>query len=83
MDGFIFVGTNFRVLKRNQTFVGLKLVAIVFSFIIYTENRYLLAPEFMDRTLKENPENWYPTKITPSAVVVTLKYLQWYQIFLH
>ena len=25
MDGFIFVGTNFRGLKKNQTFVGFKI----------------------------------------------------------
>ena len=25
VDGFIFMGTNFRELKKNQTFVGIKI----------------------------------------------------------
>ena len=38
VDAFIFVGTNFRGLNENHTFLrGSKFVAIVFSFIIHTE----------------------------------------------
>ena len=38
VDGFIFVGTNFRGLNKNNTFVGFKFLAIVFYLIIHTEN---------------------------------------------
>ena len=38
MDGFIFVGTNFRGLKENDKSAGFKIRAIVFSFIIHSEN---------------------------------------------
>ena len=37
--GFIFVGTNFRGLNENDTFMGFKFVAKVFSFIIHTKNQ--------------------------------------------
>ena len=43
VDGFILVGTNFRGLNKNGTFVGLKNhdYSIFFEFIIHTENYHL------------------------------------------
>ena len=41
MDGFIFVGTNFRGLKKNQIFMGFNIRGHSLSFIIHTENPYL------------------------------------------
>ena len=43
---------------------GFKFVAMVFSFII--ANSWAL--HFADRTLHENNENWYATKINASTV---------------
>ena len=42
VDGFIFVGTNFRGLTQNEIFVGSKLVDIVFWFMIHIENYHFV-----------------------------------------
>ena len=42
VDSFIFVGTNFRGMNKNDTSSGSKFVAIVFSFIIHTENYHFV-----------------------------------------
>ena len=47
---------------------GSKFVAIIISYITHTENTYLLLLEFVDWTLHEKHENWYPTKIKPFTV---------------
>ena len=63
VDGFIFVGTNFRGLNKNDTFVGFKIRAIVFSFFMFIQKiTFSWVLEFVDRTFHENHENWYPTK---------------------
>ena len=48
VDGFIFVGTNFRGLNKNETW-GSKFVAMVFSFIIHTdtENYYFVGTRIL------------------------------------
>ena len=38
-------------------------MAKIFSFVIHTENCYLSWYWFMDLTLHEHIENWYPTKL--------------------
>ena len=53
---------------------GSKFVGMIFSFIILTKNYYFVGTcilhvlEFVDWTLIENHENWYPTKIEPLTV---------------
>ena len=70
MDCFIFVGTNFRGLNKNHTIVGLKIRGYsIFLHIVHTENCYSWALKFVGRTIHENHENWYPTKIKPSTVL--------------
>ena len=61
VDGFIFVGTNFRGLINSW---GSK-----FMVIQKIANSWVL--EFLDRTLQENHENWYPKKMKPSTGVVS------------
>ena len=69
VDGVIFVGTNFRGLNTNDTFVGFKTRghSILFSKFIQ-EITVSWVPEFVDRTLHETRENWYPTKFKPLTV---------------
>ena len=55
---------------------GSKFVAIEFFFIIHTENNLFVVLEFVDRTLHENHENWYPTKIKPFWVYFVTTLLQ-------
>ena len=55
---FLWVPTFVYWIKMTHLW-GSKSVAIVFSFIIHTENHH-----FVDRMLHEN---WYPTKIKPST----------------
>ena len=67
VDGFIFGGTNFRGLNRNDIFLGSKFAAIIFSFINYAENCSFLGTRnsLMCSTVDVLQENWYPTKIKP------------------
>ena len=59
-----FRGYQFSLIEhKSHHSWGSKFVVIVFSFIMHTENHY-----FVDRTLHENHESWYPTKIKPSTV---------------
>ena len=55
---------------------GSKFMAIAFSCIIQTENRFFVSKthelDFMDRTLNENKENWFSKKIKPSTVDVII-----------
>ena len=62
VGGFIFVGTNFLGLSKSHTLVGFKFVVLAFSFIIHTENHFWLVLDFVDRTLHDNHEIWYPRK---------------------
>ena len=48
---------------------GSKFVAIVFSFIIHTESNPSWVLEFVDPTLCENHENWYPMKFKPGVEI--------------
>ena len=36
--------------------------------------------EFVDGALYENHENWYPTKIRPSTVVLVIRYTMLYNV---
>ena len=76
MDGFIFVGTNFRGLNENDTFVGFKIC----GHRIFLHNSYrksLIRGHWHSwigptrKTIK-NAKNWYPTKIKPSTVIAQL-----------
>ena len=61
VDGFIFVGTNFRGLKKNQTFVGFKIRGqSIFSFIIHTENRYFVGTEIRGSDPARKPRKLVP-----------------------
>ena len=60
VDAFIFVGTNFRGLNKNNTRVGFKFVAIIFSFIIHTQNRY-----FVGTRIRGQDPPWKPRKLVP------------------
>ena len=73
VDAFIFMGTNFRGLNENDTFVGFKIRghSIFPSYVIQKITNSCVL-EFMDRTLHENHENWYPTKINPSTVPLSV-----------
>ena len=69
MDGFIFVGTNFRGLNKNDTFVGFRIRGnSIFFHKLYRKSHFRGYMEFVDWTLHENNENWYPTKFKPSTV---------------
>ena len=68
VDGFIFVGTNFRGLNKNDTFVGLK----IRGHSILFHNSYITISwvlDFVDRALQEKNENWYPMEFKPSTVI--------------
>ena len=68
-----FCGYQFSWIKQKVTHSwGSKLVALVFSFIIHTENTISWVLEFVDQTLHENQENWYPTKCKPFTVLVIM-----------
>ena len=60
VDGFIIVGTNFRGLNKNDSFVEFKiLMAKVFSFIIHTENYHCVGAGIFRSDPPWNHENWY------------------------
>ena len=63
VDGFIFVGTNFRGLIKNDIFVGLKYVAIVFSFIIHRENYHFVGTRIRGSDPPRKPRKLVPHEI--------------------
>ena len=63
MDGFIFVGTNFRGLNENDTFV-----AIVFSFIVYTEKHLFVGTGIRGSDPPRKPRKLVPHEIKPFKV---------------
>ena len=76
VDGFIFVGTNFRGLNKTYTFVGFKIRGhSIFFYNSYKKVKMSWVLEFVDRTLHENHEYWYPTKFKPFTVYVILQYM--------
>ena len=66
VDGFIFVGTTFRGLNKNYTFVcvggggGSKFVAKAFPFIIHTENSFFVGTRFCGSDPPEKPQKLVP-----------------------
>ena len=77
VDGFIFVGTNILGLNENDTFMGLKIRGhSIFLPNSYKKTTYSWVLEFVDRTLHEIHENWYPMKIKPSTVIESMTTLQ-------
>ena len=67
MDGFIFVGTNFRGLNKNNTFIRFKIHGHCILFInSYRKLKFRRSNSWI--TLRENHENWYHTKFKPSTV---------------
>ena len=72
VDGFIVVGTNCRAFKKMTHSCGSKFVVILFLFSLFIQKITISwVLEFVDRTLHEHHENWYPTKFKLSTVYDT------------
>ena len=64
MDGFIFVDTNHRRLKKKSHIRGVqKSVAIIFSFIIHTKNRYFVGTGIHGSDPPRKPRKLVPHEI--------------------
>ena len=71
LDGFIFMGINFRGFNINGIFIGIKIHGYyIYLHKVIQKVILLLVLEFVDRTLHDNHENWYFTKIKPFTVYV-------------
>ena len=61
VDGFIFVGTNFRGMNKTDTFLGIKIRGhSIFFHNMIQKITISWILKFEDWTFHENHENWYP-----------------------
>ena len=63
-----FRGYQFSWIEENKTFVEFKIRGHSTFLNNSYRNLFRLALKFVDGTLHENHENWYPTKMKPSTV---------------